>query len=174
MELVLWSIFWILIAFGFVGCFISRFPGPVLAFCGILIAKLFMSVGELISWWNVILIGLLVIASVILNRFIPKWSQSIAEFGKAGNYGALVGSLLTFCIAPALSEIRPVGVGISVMILSFILLPFIFATLFEYTKQKDILEASKSGGSATFVYICTTFVKLFTVVYTVYLMFVNN
>ena len=174
MDIALWCLFVLLICIGFIGCFVAKFPGPVMAFIAILMAKIFMTVGDVITWTNVIIIGILVVASIILNRMIPNWTQKLTPYGKGGNWGAIIGSILALILTPALSDIPSAGVAISAIILTFICLPFIFSTSFEFISQKDLQAASKSGVSATIVYVSTTFVKLFTVIYAVYLMFANN
>lgn len=173
-EIALWILFYILIFIAFLGCFISRFPGPILAFGAILIAKLFMKAGELISWGNVIVIAVLVAASIVLNRLIPQWGKKLTPYGKSASTGAIVGSILALILSLAFAEIKPAGVAICVIILTFILLTFLFAFAFEYIKQKDVLGSAKASGSATVVYVCTTLVKLITVFYSVFLMFYNN
>lgn len=175
MEIFLWALWAILIIIALIGCFISKFPGPILAFLAILEAKLFMSVGGLIEWWNIVVIGILVAAAFILNRMIPKWTKKLATYGKGGNWGAIVGSIAALIIVPAiLTSIENPGVSITLIIMTFLAMPFIFATGFEFISQKNFVSSAKSGGGATITYICTTFVKLFTVVYSIYLMFANN
>ena len=175
MEIVLWGIFVVLIVIALVGCFVSKFPGPILAFVAILMAKLAMSVGEAIEWWNVVVIGLLVAASFILNRMLPKWTANLATYGKGGSWGAVVGSITALIMMPALlTSTENPGVSWTLIGLTFIGMPFVFATGFEFIKQKEFVAAARSGGGATLVYVCSTFVKLFTVCYSVYLMFVNN
>ena len=174
MEFALWGLFWILIVIAFLGCFISKFPGPILALVAILIGKFFLPAGELIQWWNIVIIVALVALSVVLNRMIPKWSESIAKFGKGGSWGTVVGSILTLLLAPAITDIHPAGLAISFLLISFVVLPFIFATVFEFAKQKNLVEAARSGGGATLVFVCTSCVKLLAVFYAVYLMIFNN
>ena len=174
MEIILWAIWVILVVIAFVGCFVSKFPGPVLAFIAVLMAKLAMSAGEYIEWWNVVVIAILVIASIVLNRMIPKWTKKMVAYGKGGSWGAIVGSIAALILFPAITSIENAGVSVTLIIFTFITMPFVFATGFEFIRQKDLIGAARSGGGATIVYVCTTFVKLFTVIYTVYLMFANN
>lgn len=175
MEIILWGIWVILIIIAVTGCFVSKFPGPILAFIAILMAKLCMEAGEVIEWWNIVVIGILVAACFILNRMIPKWTKKLATYGKGGNWGAIVGSIAALIIVPSLlTTIENPGVSITLIVMTFLVMPFIFATGFELISQKDFVASAKSGGGATITYVCTTFVKLFTVIYSVYLMFVNN
>lgn len=178
MEIVLWIIFAILIVIAFLGCFISKFPGPILAFVAILMAKLFIKTAALVSWWNVILIGLLVAASVVITRQIPKWSAKLGEYHKSGKMGALIGSIIVLifvfiifnsCKSPVLALI--------LTILCMIAFPFGMAFLMEYTGQKENKDTNRaliSACSVTVSYVGTTILKLFIVFMSVYMMFNNN
>lgn len=175
MEIVLWIVWALLVSVAFVGCFISKFPGPLLAFGAILMVKLAMEPGASISWWNVAVIGILVIISMILNKKIPDWTKKLADYGNAGNIGALIGSIVGLVLmAYILSTVEDTGVSITLVVITFIAVPFLFATIFELISQKKFGAALKSGTGATVVYICNTFIKLFTVAYSVYLVFHNS
>lgn len=173
-EILLWGLFFILVCIALLGCFISKFPGPILAFVGILMAKFCMQAGHSITWTNIIIIAILVIASMVLNHYLPTLVKKLHPYGKGGDWGAIVGSVLALIFTPALKEIEPAGLAISLIILSFLLLPFLFATAFEYFKAKDLMVSSRAGGSATLAYVGTTVIKVMTVIYAVYLMFANN
>lgn len=175
MEIVLWGLFTLLMSLAFLGCFISKFPSGILSLAAILLAKFAMSVGSLLAWWNIAIIVVLAVASIILNKMLPVWSKKfVTPYGKGGSWGTIVGSVLVVCMTPALSSFDNAGVAATLMFLAFIVLPFLFAACFEFIKQKNFLEACKSGGSATLVYVGTSFVKLITVVYVMYLLFYNN
>lgn len=175
MELALWGLFWILIALALVGCFISKFPGPVLAFIAILIAKLCMKAGELIAWWNVIVIGLLVVAAWWVTKMLPKWIAGLGTYGKGAKWGSIVGSIAALIIVPAIATgIENNGVAFTVILVTCILMTFIFAVGLEFLSIKNIKAATKNGGVAAFEYTCATLIKLIAVIYAVYLMFVNN
>lgn len=172
MEIILFILFFVLIAIALIGCFIHRFPGPVLAFAAILMAKLCMKSGELIEWINVIIIGLLVVLCFFLTRQLPKITKKLGEYGKMGNWGALIGSLLALVIIPFCDGLNQY-VTLSILLVMMIIFPFIFATLFEFINHKDWGKAMLSARSATLTYVCSTVLKLLTVVYAVYLMFVT-
>lgn len=166
MEALLLGTFAILLSLSFLGCFIAKFPSGILALAAILLAKFAMSVGEFIKWWQVAVVIVLVVISTILNKQIPIWSKKyVTPYGKGGSWGTIVGSILALCMVPSLSSFDNAGVALTLIILLFLILPFVFATCFEFVKQKDFIAAAKSGGSAALVYVGTSFVKLITIVY---------
>lgn len=170
MELALWCLFWILISLAIVGCFINKVPGPILVLAAVLMAKLCMTVGVYIDWWNVIVIGILVVASMILIRQLPKWTSELGMYGKGAKWGSIIGSIVALVLSPALlSSIENPGVSITVLILVCILTTFIFAAVFEFISLKDLKAAVKNGGIAAFEYTCSTLIKFIVVVYSIYL-----
>ncbi|MDE6534707.1 MAG: DUF456 family protein [Muribaculaceae bacterium] len=174
MELALWGLFWILIALAFLGCFINKVPGPVLALVAVLMAKLCMTAGDYIEWVNVIIIAVLVVASILLVRQLPKWTSELGTYGKGAKWGSIIGSIAALILAPALTAgIENNSVGISLITIAAILTTFIFATAFEFISVKDFKTAAKNGGIAAFEYTCSTLIKLITVIYSVYLVFVH-
>lgn len=174
MEIALWGLFWILISLAIVGCFINKVPGPILALAAVLMAKLCMTVGNYIDWLNVIVIGALVVASMILIRQLPKWTSELGTYGKGAKWGSIIGSIVALSFAPALaSSIKNPVISLTVIILVCILITFIFAAVFEFVSLKNLKPAVKNGGIAAFEYTCSTLIKLIVVVYSIYLVFNN-
>lgn len=174
MEIALWGVFWLLIAFAFLGCFINKFPGPVLALIGVLMAKLFMTTGALIEWWNVVVIGVLVIASWWLTKLIPKWVSELGTYGKGAKWGSIIGSIAALIIVPALvTSVENPGLSFTIIFISAISMTFVFASGLEFLSTRNIKVAAKNGGIAAFEYTCSTLIKLITVVYAVYFVFAH-
>lgn len=173
-EMALWILFFILIAIALWGSFISKFPSPLLSLAAVLIAKFCMKVGDLISWVNIAVIVVLVVASMVVTKMAPKIAKKISDYGKGGTWGTIVGSILSLLISLAFMKMDSAVVAYILIILTFIVLPFLFAWLFEFISRKDMALAVKSACAATVAYIATTFIKLITVVYVVYLVFTNN
>ena len=170
--MALFGLFWILIAIATVGCFISRFPGPILAFGAILMAKLFMKAGVAIEWWSIAVIAVLVVASWWVNRMLPKWTSSLGTYGKGAKTGTIIGSLIGLLIGCAMvGSASNEAVGMVLLILSLLVFTYIFAVALEYFSEKNLNIALKNGGIATIVYACSTAIKLLIVLYSVYLMF---
>lgn len=170
MEFALWALFILLIAIALLGCFIHRFPGPILAFAAILMAKFCMKAGALISWGAIVIIAILVAACFFINKQLPKITQKLGTYGKAANWGTLLGSVVAIIFMAILPIANPY-VALIVLLLFMIIFPFGFATLFEYNAQKDWNKAMISARSATVTYVCSTVLKLVTVIYSIYLMF---
>lgn len=71
-----------LLAFGFILCFIGRFPGQVLAYAGMLVAA-FAVKNQLYPVWMLVVCGVLVVASIILNKnMLPKLPKKYMNLGK--------------------------------------------------------------------------------------------
>lgn len=142
-----------LLAFGFILCFIGRFPGQVLAYAGMLVAA-FAVKNQLYPVWMLVVCGVLVVASIILNKkYASKIAEKVHEFGKAGKIGTTVGSIIsTLCLT---SDVNPV-----VGIILFIVLPFVFAFLFESIAKKNAAEGAKRAAGAYTLFSVSTLVNL--------------
>lgn len=174
MEIALWGVFWLLMALALVGCFISKFPGPVLALIALLIAKLCMKAGETVEWWNVIVIGVLVVACWILTKQLPKWISGLGSYGKGGKWGSIIGSIAALIIVPAIATgIENTWASFAIILITAVLMTFIFAVGLEFLSVKDLKVATKSGGVAAFEYTCATLIKLITVFYAIYFLFIQ-
>lgn len=141
----------LLICLGFLGCFVNKIPGPLLAFVGLLLAKFTADLP--ISWGIIALCAVLVVASMVINgKYVPKFAAKLYPYGKGGKWGTFVGSLIGLIIALKASAV----VGIIFMLA----LPYGFAWLFEYLSTKDAKEGSKRAASAFSVYLASTVIKL--------------
>lgn len=173
-EIALWILFFLLIVVALYGSFISKFPSTFLSLAAVLIAKFCMQVGEYITWLNLSIIVILTVASIVVTKMAPRWAKTIAEYGKGGTWGTIVGSILALLLSVAFATIESEALAYVLIVLSFIILPFLFAWIFELISQKKMVPALQSAGAATVVYVSTTFIKLITVVYVVVLVFFNN
>lgn len=173
-EIALWILFFILMAVALYGSFIAKFPSSLLALAAVLIAKFCMSAGEGITWMNLTIIVVLVIATMIITKMAPKWGKKISDYGKGGTWGTIVGSLLGLLLTIGYTGIESKPLFWTATILTLIILPFIFASLFELIAQKKLTPALQSAGAATVVYVSTAFLKLITVAYAFVLVFTNN
>ena len=143
-----------LLALGILLCFVGRFPGQVLAYAGMLVAAFATSVHPY-PVWLLIVCGVLVIGSLILNKTVaPKLSAKVHEFGKAGKIGTIVGSILSFFLMIGLSDY------IVVALILFVILPYLFAFLFELIATKSAADGAKRAAGAYTLFAATTFVNL--------------
>lgn len=153
--MILWIAAILLICVGFLGCFVNKIPGPLLAFIGILLPVLFGDVEAEV--WMLVLIGVLVVASMIVSsKVLPKLGSKIHPFGKAGSWGTTIGSLLGIIGVGVAGSMSPVVT----LILSFIALPYGFAFLFELISQKSAGTAIKAAGGAYVTFLVGTVLKL--------------
>lgn len=142
-----------LLAFGFILCFIGRFPGQVLAYAGMLIAALAVK-NQLYPVWLLVVCGILVVASIIINKkYAPTIAQKVHEFGKAGRIGTTIGSIIAvLCLA---SNVNPI-----VGIILFFVLPFVFAFLFEFISKKNAVEGAKRAAGAYTLFSVSTLINI--------------
>lgn len=142
-----------LIALGLILCFVGRFPGQILAYAGMLVAAFATDIHPYPTWL-LIVCGVLVVASLIVNKALaPKLAGKVHEFGKAGKWGTIIGSIISLCIIPAISSV-------TVGIILFVVFPYIFAFLFEMAANKNAMEGLKRGAGAYTLYLSTTFINI--------------
>ena len=155
----LWILFAILVVFGFIGCFISKIPGPLLTYIGILLLR--FGIGVKVPWGILVVLAIFVIASMWLSKnIVPKIGAKVAQYGKGGTWGTVIGSLIGFIIL--LNGSGSTAMLIIALVLSFVVLPFAGAVLGELIARKDFGAALKAGQGAYVVYLCDTVLKLAT------------
>lgn len=142
-----------LLSFGLILCLFGRFPGQILAYAGLLVAS-FATNTHLYPVWLLIVCGVLVIASIIVNKKVaPKLASMVHEFGKAGRIGTIIGSILSiFFIAATSNEI--------VAIILFLILPYLFSFIFEFAANKNLAEGAKRAAGAYTLFATSTLINL--------------
>lgn len=171
MMSILW---WVLIAlclcFGLVGCFVNKVPGPIAVVLATLIAILGLEID--IEWSTFGIIAGLAVASMIVSKVLVKLVQKLQEYSKRATWGTTIASLIALVMVGALAAGETsLGVQITIWIVGFVVLPFVLAFLLELTNGKGALNALKSAGSATCVYVVDTLFKLAVFVYAIYAIF---
>jgi uncharacterized protein YqgC (DUF456 family) len=168
--IIVWVLFAVLVCFSILGCFVSKFPGPILTLIGVLLVKFFTD--SPIEWGAIAVCALIVVLSIILNKILPKLVKKLATYGKGGTWGTIIGSIFTLFIVWAMvyAELDET-VFLSTAAALFLILPFIFATVFELISKKDFKLAAMSGLAATVTFVCSTLVKLLAVIYSLYAIF---
>lgn len=171
MSILFWILAGLLIAFGFLGCFINKIPGPMLSFIGLCI--LTFGVGLKIKIWVLGLVFVGVILSMILSKkLLPKVGALVAEYGKSGSWGATIGSILgIFTIIAVANEDVSNATLIIVIALAFLLLPYVFAALFEMIARKSFAGGAQAGAGALVAFLCGTMLKLAVCCYSIYAAF---
>lgn len=141
----------VLMALGFLGCFVNKIPGPLVAFIGLLLVK--FAAGLDISFGIIALCAALVIISMIINaKLVPSLVAKLHPYGKGGSWGAFLGSLIGLIVMMSADVI----VGAIIMVA----LPYMFAWLFELISTKSVKECSKRALSALVVFLVSTVIKL--------------
>ena len=88
---------WALIGFGFLGCFINKVPGPILAVIGLVVVAVAGDVE--VPWWGwTLIVALLVIGKIVDKKLLPKVATAVAEYGKAGTWGTTIGLVCAFFV----------------------------------------------------------------------------
>ena len=174
-SLVIMFISCLLIFIGFLGCFIHKVPGPVMAFIGMLVF-IFGNKLPIVPWTGIIICAiLLVISAIAEKKVIPFITQKISEFGNSGKWGCIIGSLLglLFIITGSL-EADSTIIAISLLVLAFIIIPFLFAFCFEAVSRKSVTLALKPATAAFLTYFLGMILKLGVCIYSVYVIFTNG
>ncbi len=162
----------VLLVIAFLGCFIHKIPGPLIAFISILIYRFGGPAGDEISTTAILLSALAVILSMVLNRAMPSWMKHLAQFGAGGKWGAILGSIAGLVVLAFLGEaIDGVFSAVAILILSFGIVPFAFAYLGEFIARKDARVALKPALASYLTYLTGMIINLVVCGYCVYAMF---
>lgn len=172
MTLAIIIISWLLIAVGILGCFIHKFPGPVVAFAGMLLFVFGLGVDPK-PWLGISICAVLLIITAICNKkVIPYITTKISEFSSNAKWGAVLGSLIgLLCLLGFHGSTTEV---IIVLILAFGILPFGFAYLFEGLKRKNFATALMPATAAYVTYLLSTLLKLAVCFYGIYVIITNG
>lgn len=170
---ILTAVWWVIIiacfVFAFLGCFINKFPSVLLTLVATLIGQICLDIN--VGWGIIALVAIIWIASFVINKkVLPPLLAKLHEYSKGATWGTTIGSFLGIIIVLA------VGGGskallITLLILGFGVLPYLFAFLFEYIKCKEVLPASKGAGSAYLLYVANVFIKLIALYLAIYTIF---
>ncbi len=91
-ETIGWILSLVLILAGLAGLILPVLPGLPLVWLGILAHKLFIP--GMLSWWTVVLLGLLVGVAALVEWFSGIWGARAFGSGKWGMWGAVAGGLV--------------------------------------------------------------------------------
>lgn len=170
MLTILW---WVLVAlclcFGFLGCFINKVPGPIAVVIATLLAILCLDIP--IEWSTFGIITALAIASMIVSKLLVKLVKKLQEYSKRATWGTTIGSIIGLLLVWGAASSDSNALLISMLIVGFIVLPFVLAFLLELTNKQGALMALKCATSATCAYLSDTLLKLAVFVYAIYVIF---
>jgi uncharacterized protein YqgC (DUF456 family) len=167
---ILW---WVLVAlclcFGFLGCFINKVPGPVAVVIATLLAILCLDIP--ISWGTFAIITALAIASMIVSKLLVKLVKKLQEYSKRATWGTTIGSIIGLLLVYGATSSDSKALLITMLIVGFVVLPFVLAFLLELTNRQGAVMALKCATSATCAYLSDTLLKLAVFVYAIYVIF---
>ena len=172
-SLLIWVLVILFLGLGFLSCFINKIPGPILVFLGVLVAQLGLDHGP--GWGAVAIIAAIAIAAFILSKVITRIVKKMQEYSKKASVATTIASLIGLILmAGAGSNKADNATIIMVIIVGFIVLPFLFAFLVESIRQKSAALGAKSATAATIAYLADTALKLGAFAYAIYAMFMNK
>ena len=165
---------WLLIAIGFLGCFIHKFPGPVTAFIGMLVF-IFGRQVPVVPWVGItICVVLLIITALANKKFIPWVAKQISDFSNGGKWGALIGSLIGLLVIAYGANSDSNGMKVLLVLLGFGVIPFCSALLGEFASRKDMGQSLKPAAAAYLTYLMSMILKLAVCCYSVYIIITNG
>ena len=169
---ILWIILSsLLMVIGFVGCFVNRIPGPIMTYAGILILKFCTDI-RIFDTTALVLCGLAVVLCKVADFYIPKLTGLISEYGKAGKWGCVIGSLIgVFGVWPTVGFADGNVQVVITMVIALIVFPFLFAYIGESISHRSLSKSLRSSLAAYAAYIIGTFMKLAVTIYCIYTAF---
>lgn len=114
---------------GFIGCVVPVLPGPVLAYCGLLL-QLFSSHPP--SWTLLLTCGAVVLAAIVLDYIVPALGAKKFHCSTWGVVGCTLGTI----------------VGIFFVPWGIVMGPFLGAVVGELIGGKQLHESLKGGFGA--------------------------
>ena len=151
MDVVIYILVGILMALGFVGCFLPVLPGPPLAYGGYLLLLL-TPAGENISLVMIAILGALTALTVVVDFIIP--SLGVKYFGGTswGKWGCFFGSII----------------GLFFMPIGIIAGPFLGAFIGELLGKSSTSDALRSGIGSLLGFLFGTVFKIAVTAFIVY------
>lgn len=164
-----WILVGLCLIFGFLGCFINKVPGPIAVVIATLLAILCLDIP--IEWSTFGIITALAIASMIASKVLVKLVKKLQEYSKRATWGTTIGSVIGLLLVWGAAYADSTAMLITMIIIGFIVLPFVLAFLLELTNKQGAATALKCAASATCAYLSDTLLKLAVFVYAIYVIF---
>lgn len=169
LEILWWVLVGLCLVVGFLGCFINKVPGPVAVVVATLLAILCLDIP--IEWGTFVIITALAIASMIASKLLVKLVKKMHEFSKRATWGTTIGSISGLLLVWGVSSSDSTALLVTMLIVGFIVLPFLLAFLLELTNKQGAPMALKCAASATCAYLADTLLKLAVFIYAIYVIF---
>ena len=169
LEILWWVLVGLCLLFGFLGCFINKVPGPIAVVIATLLAILCLDIP--IEWSTFAIITVLAVASMIASKLLVKLVKKLQEYSKRATWGTTIGSIIGLLLVWGAAAANDDAMLVVMLIIGFIVLPFVLAFLLELTNKQGALMAVKCATSATCAYLADTFLKLAVFVYAIDVIF---
>lgn len=169
LTILWWALVALCLCFGFLGCFINKVPGPIGVVIATLLAILCLDIP--IEWSTFGIITALAIASMIVSKLLVKLVKKLQEYSKRATWGTTIGSIIGLLLVYSVTSSDSKALLITMLIVGFVVLPFVLAFLLELTNKQGALMALKCATSATCAYLSDTLLKLAVFVYAIYVIF---
>lgn len=169
MTILWWVLVGLLLCFGFLGCFINKVPGPLAVVLATLLAILCLDIP--IEWGTFAIIAVLAVASMVASKFLVKLAKKLQEYSKRATWGTTIGSITGLLLVWGSVYADSTALLITMLIIGFIVLPFVLAFLLELTNKQGAAMALKCATSATCAYLSDTLLKLAVFIYAIYVIF---
>ena len=124
-----------------------------------------------IEWSTFGIITALAIASMIVSKLLVKLVKKLQEYSKRATWGTTIGSIIGLLLVYGATSSDSKALLITMLIVGFVVLPFVLAFLLELTNKQGALMALKCATSATCAYLSDTLLKLAVFVYAIYVIF---
>lgn len=169
LTILWWALVALCLCLGFLGCFINKVPGPIGVVIATLLAILCLDIP--IEWSTFGIITALAIASMIVSKLLVKLVKKLQEYSKRATWGTTIGSIIGLLLVYSVTSSDSKALLITMLIVGFVVLPFVLAFLLELTNKQGALMALKCATSATCAYLSDTLLKLAVFVYAIYVIF---
>ena len=169
LTILWWALVALCLCLGFLGCFINKVPGPIGVVIATLLAILCLDIP--IEWSTFGIITALAIASMIVSKLLVKLVKKLQEYSKRATWGTTIGSIIGLLLIYSVTSSDSKALLITMLIVGFVVLPFVLAFLLELTNKQGALMALKCATSATCAYLSDTLLKLAVFVYAIYVIF---
>lgn len=176
LNVTIMEIVWIVLNFllmitGLLGCFIHRLPGPIITFAGILLMNFCTDV-QAFSTLSLVICALAVVLCKVLDFYVPRITRLISDYGKAGKWGCIIGSLIgVLVIWPMINYTEAISSKVLILVTGLVVLPFLLAYIGESVARRSFRLSFRPSLAAFSTYLIGTLLKLSVCLYCIYTAF---
>ncbi len=89
----------LLLAVGVIGCIVPALPGPIIAYVSLILIAIPSSWG-LMPVWLLVVLGVLAVATAVLDNVLPAMNSKKAGASNAGIWGSVIGMIVGTFFSP--------------------------------------------------------------------------